>query len=192
MSNLGTFKDEILEELKNSKYNDLEDLVNRFQLTYDEVIDVLDLKYIVGPTTGYTLPLGIYEIIDVNFKLKSLHTKEVKVNITIDDVSLKSNLTKIKQSGLLKKCFFYLSLGFTQSRLGVLSDIPGFIQLIPGSYQSDKPINIRGIDKVQLKADCIQGSIVNGTREPVLYSFALYSPPGHKTYKEPRVNYLKR
>ena len=37
-------KNEIPEELKSIKNNDLEDLVNRMQLTYDEIIDVLDLK----------------------------------------------------------------------------------------------------------------------------------------------------
>ena len=46
LSSLGMFKDEIFEELKNVKYNDLEDLVYRFQITYDEIIDILDLKYI--------------------------------------------------------------------------------------------------------------------------------------------------
>ena len=40
------FKEKILEELKNAKYNDLEDMVYRFQLTYDEIIGVLDLKHI--------------------------------------------------------------------------------------------------------------------------------------------------
>ena len=45
LSSLGTFKNEILEELKKSKYNDLEDLIYRFQLTYDDIMDILDLKY---------------------------------------------------------------------------------------------------------------------------------------------------
>ena len=36
----------ILEELKKAKYNDIEDLVYRFQLTYNEIIDILNLKYI--------------------------------------------------------------------------------------------------------------------------------------------------
>ena len=71
-------------------------------------------------------------------------------------------------------------LGFTQSRSCELGDIQGFVELIPGSYKSDKPINITGIDKVHLKCDCINGSIVNGIKEPILYSFALSSPPGHK------------
>ena len=64
--------------------------------------------------------------------------------------------------------------------------------MIAGSYKGDKPINITGIDKVLLKCDCIDGSIVNGNREPILYSFALSSPPGHKLYKEPRVNLFKK
>ena len=42
-------KNEILEELENAKYNDLEDMVFRFQPTGDEFIDILDLKQI--PTT---------------------------------------------------------------------------------------------------------------------------------------------
>ena len=66
------------------------------------------------------------------------------------------------------------------------------MQLIPGSYKSDKPINITRFDKAHLKADCIQGNIVNGTREAILYSFALSSPPGHEIYKEPRVKLFKK
>ena len=63
--------------------------------------------------------------------------------------------------------------------------------MISGSYKSDRPINISGSDKIHLKCDCTQGSIVNGIREPILYSFALSSPPGHKIYKEPRVKLFK-
>ena len=64
--------------------------------------------------------------------------------------------------------------------------------MIAGSYKSDKPINFNGIDKIQLKCNCIQGAIVNGKREPILFSFALSSPPGHKIYKEHRVKLFKK
>ena len=37
-------KNEILEELRNVKYNDLEDLVYRMRLSYAEIINMLDLK----------------------------------------------------------------------------------------------------------------------------------------------------
>ena len=86
MSSLGTFKNEKIEELKNSKYNDLEDLVYRFQLPYNEISDKLDLKYIPTSTIGYTLAPGMYEVVDINLMLKSSLPKQVKVNITIDNV----------------------------------------------------------------------------------------------------------
>ena len=63
-------------------------MVYRYQLTYNAIIDVLDLKFISTTTTGYTLPPGMCEIIDNKFMLKSLLPKEVKVNITVDDVRL--------------------------------------------------------------------------------------------------------
>ena len=116
----------------------------------------------------------------------------MKINITIDDIRLKSNLKTNQTLLFTKKSFFYTILGFTQSRSYPLEDMEGFYQLIPGLYKSDKPINITGIDKIHLKCDCIQGSIINGVRESFLYSFALSSPPGHKIYKEPRIKLFKK
>ena len=162
------------------------------QLTRDEIIDVLDLEYIPTKKTGYSLNPGIYEVIDLNNALKYILPDNVKVNVTIADIRLKSNL-KINQTLIFtEKSFFYTILGFSQSRSYPLDDIEGFCQLIKGSYKSDKPINITGIDKIHLKCDCIQRSIVNGIREPILYSFALSSPPGHKIFKEPRVKLFKK
>ena len=34
------FEEEMLKELKNAKDNDIEDMVYRFHLTYDEIIDI--------------------------------------------------------------------------------------------------------------------------------------------------------
>ena len=89
-----------------------------------------------------------------------------------------------------KRPFFYLMLGFPQSHSGTLGDIEGFIQLIPGIYKSDKTVNIAGLDKIHLKCDCVQSSIVNGICQTILYSFKLSSPPGRKIYKEPRIKLL--
>ena len=89
------------------------------------------------------------------------------------------------------KSYFYNILGFTQSNQGSLNHIEAFYRILPGSCKSDKHNIITGIDKVHLKCDCINGSIVNGIREAILYSFALSSPPGHKIYKGPRVKLFK-
>ena len=105
---------------------------------------------------------------------------------------MKANLKTNQILNFTEKSFFCTILGFTKSHSYPLDDIDGFYQLISGSYESDRPINNTGIDKVHSKCDCIQGSIVNGKREPILYSFALSSPPGQKIHKEPRVKLFKK
>ena len=103
------------------------------QLTYDEIIDVLDLKYISTKRIGFSLNPGIYEIIDLNNTLEYILPDNVKVSVTIDDIRLKSNL-KINQTLIFtEKSFFYSFLGFTQSHQGPLNDIEGFYQILPGS-----------------------------------------------------------
>ena len=192
LSDLDNQKNEILEELRNVKYNDLRDLIYRMQLTYNEIIDILDLEYIPTKRIGYSLNPGIYEVVDLNNTLKYILPDNVKINVTIDDVRLKSNLKTNQTLIFTEKSFFHTILGFTQSHSYPLDDIDGFYQLIAGSYKSDRPINITGVDKIHSKADCVQGSIINGVREPILYSFALLLPPGHKIYKEPRVKLFKK
>ena len=192
LSDFDNQKYEIIEELKNAKYNDLEGLVYRMRLSYDEIMDILDLKYFSTKRRGYSLNPGIYEVVDLNNTLKYILPDNVKVNITIDDIRLKSNLKTNQTLIITKRSFFYTILGFTQSRSYPLNDIDSHYQLIAGSYTSNKPINITGIDKIHLKCDCIQGSIVNGIRETFLYSFALSSPPGHRIYKEPRIKLFKK
>ena len=118
-------------------------------------------------------------MVDLNNTLKIILPDNVKISVTIDERKQKSNL-KINQTLLFtNKSSFYTILGFTQSHSYRLDDIDGFYQMIAGSYKSDKPINITGIDKVHLKCNVVDGSIVNGVREPVLYSSALDQPPGH-------------
>ena len=193
LSEFFTFKEEILEELKKAKYKDLEDLVYRFQLTYDEIIDILDLKYIPRKRIGYSLKSNIYQISDINNTLKNILPDNVKIAVTIDEKKIyKSNFKTNQTLIFTNKSFFYTILGFTQSRSYPLDDIDGFYQLIEGSYESDKPINITGVDEVHLKCDCIDGGIMNGTREPILYCFALDQPPGHKYTKNQKSNFLQK
>ena len=142
--------------------------------------------------TGYSLNPGVYEVLDSKKTLKFILPDNVKVSVTIDDVRLKSILKTNQTVIYTEKSFFYTISGFTTSRFYPLDDINEFCQLIAGSNKGDKPINITGIDKVHLKCDCIQGSIVNGFREPILYSFALSYPPGHKIYKESRTKFSQR
>ena len=59
LTDFDTQENERLEELGKVKYNDLTDLVHRMRISYDEIIDILDLKYITTRRTGYSLNPGI-------------------------------------------------------------------------------------------------------------------------------------
>ena len=65
LSDFDNQKYEIIEELKKAKNNDLEDFVYRMKLTYDEIMDILDLKFIPTKIIGFSLDPGIYEIVDL-------------------------------------------------------------------------------------------------------------------------------
>ena len=141
---------------------------------------------------GYPIEPNIYNVVDLNKTLKNILTNNIKINVSIDKRKYKTD-SKINQTLIFtNKSFFYTILRFTQSHSHPLDDIEGFYQLIPGLYKSDNPINITGIDKVHLKCNVVDGSIVNGVREPILYSFGLDQPPGHKIYKEPKVKLFKK
>ena len=96
LSDFDNQKYEILEELKNIKDNGLTDLVYRMRLSYDEIMGILDLKYTPTKRTGYSFNPGIHEVVDLNNTLKHILPDNVKVNVTIDDIRLKSNLKIIK------------------------------------------------------------------------------------------------
>ena len=67
-------------------------MVNRMQLKYNEIMDVLDIKYFPSDRTGYTLPPGIYHVGEINKTLQYFLHDFVKVSITIEDIRLKFNL----------------------------------------------------------------------------------------------------
>ena len=54
-----------------------------------------------------------------------------------------------------------------------------------GTHTSEKQVIITTTDKVHLRCDCVDGSIGNGIREQILFSFNLSAPPGYKIIKEP-------
>ena len=162
------------------------------RLSYDEIMDILDLKYISTKRIGFSIEPNIYNVVDLNKTLKNILPNNIKIDITRDERKYKTDL-RINQTLIFtNKSFFYNILGFTQSHSYPLDDIEGFYQLIAGLYKSERSINITGIDKVHLKCNVVDGSIVNGVREPILYSFALDQPPGHKIYKEPKVKLFKK
>ena len=53
-------------------------------------------------------------------------------------------------------------------------------------------INLSTKDKIHLKCDCVDGSVVNGLRQPILFSFMLDKHPGYKVFCEPETIHYKK
>ena len=62
-------------------------------LSYHEIAEILDTKNNSPKTEGYLLVSRFHEIRVLNLMLKSFFPDDVKVNFTIDDIRLTSNLT---------------------------------------------------------------------------------------------------
>ena len=62
---------------------------------------------------------------------------------------------------------------------------------IPTVYISEKILNLSTTNKIHLKCDIIDGSVVNGLRQPILYSFVLYKLHGYKVFCEPETTHYK-
>ena len=127
------------------------------------------------------LPPGVYELVDINriMKQKLFDSDfEFEFNIEADTISMKSVLTTSNPSYFNSKLNEFL--GFTNTHY------------IQGTHISEKPVMITTTDKVHLKCDCVDGSIVNGIREQILFSFNLSAPPGYKIIKEPNIILYKK
>ena len=127
------------------------------------------------------LPPGVYELVDINkIMIQKLSDSdfEFEFNFEADTISMKSVLTTSNPIYFNSK--LNELLGFTNTHY------------IEGTHISEKPVMITTTDKVHLKCDCVDGSIVNGIREQILFSFNLSSPPGYKIIKEPSIILYKR
>ena len=59
-------------------------------------------------------------------------------------------------------------------------------------YLSQKIVNLSKTNKIHLKADVIDGSVVGGLRKPILYSFVLDKPSGYKVFCEPKTIHYRK
>ena len=63
--------------------------------------------------------------------------------------------------------------------------------LIPQVCTPGKILNLSTISKILLKTNVIEGSIVNGSRQPIFYSFVPDNPPGCKVFSAPETMHYK-
>ena len=172
----------------NNYYDDLNKIIDQINQNIKDKTNILDLHGIgsVSNCLGIEIPPGAYELIDINNAIQqeiitscgSLLDSDFKINIEADTISMKSVLTT--SYSIYFNSELNTFLGFTNKGYSA------------GTHISEKPVMITTTDKVHLKCDCVDGSIVNGIREQILFSFNLSSPPGYKIIKEPNIILYKK
>ena len=159
-------------KLTRKDFNQLKELIEVFNYP-DQQIHIPDFE-IEHDSFGIQLTPGAYELVDINASVKQIINEsdyDFKFDLIADTISMKSVLTTSNNIQFNSK----------------LNTVLGFTHTVypPGTHTSEKPVMITTTDKVHLKCDCVDGSIVNGIREQILFSFNLSAPPGYKIIKEP-------
>ena len=138
----------------------------------------------------YELDPGNYTIEDLKKAVYPLGDLEGTLQIEYDNLNKKVKLILTRFGGTFgtlrfsENSFFHTLLGFTpywdyKPTNAIHADAPGV-------YTSVKIIlNLNTINKIHLKCDCIDGSVQDGVRQPILSSFLLDKPSGYKVFCQP-------
>ena len=179
----------ILARYTDSVFQDFESFLRtQIDLVEDDIKLVLD-EYNSNFNT-YELTQGIYTFIDVSEALYNIIQSEYPgpanvIDIEYDDITMKTKL--VVRYGIIairfdEKSFFSSILGF----------IPGWDYKFYNKYTSQKIVNLGSTNKIFLKCDVIDGSVLDGVRQPILYSFVLDKLPGYKVFSEPETIHYKK
>ena len=173
---------EILARYTKSVFQDFESFLRtEVDLVEDDVKLVLDENN--SSFITYKLEPGIYTFKDISEALFNILQSEYPgpsnvIDIEHDDITMKTKM--VVKFGIIairfdEKSFFSTILGFS----------PGWDYKHYNKYTSQKIVNLGSTNKIHLKCDCIDGSLVNGIRQSILYSFVLDKLPGYKVFSEP-------
>ena len=137
----------------------------------------LVLKEFNSKFKTYELTPGIYSFKDISDALKHFGC-----HVEYDDISMRTDLLTNKILRFDKNSFFKSLLGFSS----------GWDYKNNNDYVSDEITDLSTIDKIHLKCDCIHGSIQDGERQPILFSFILDKPSGYKIFCSPETIHYKK
>ena len=178
-----------------SPSRDFESYVKNF-VDLDEKNIQLILKDYNSYFITYGIPQCIYLIKDIPEVDYTKGDQEVTKPIEYDDTSMRTNniLNRFELTfetpRFEEKSFFKTSLDFAaycdyKPTNGIHADSLGV-------YTNEKILISCTIDKIDLKCDVIDGSVVGGLRQPTLFNFVLDKLPGYEVFYEPEtVHYNK-
>ena len=183
-----------------SLFRDFESYL-RLVIGLDEEDNQLILEEYNSHFITYELTPGIYAIQNISDAIQTFSGYEETIQLEHDDISMRTTIVlKFKNEkakfalGTLRfdnRSFFLTLIGF--SPYWDYKPNNSNHVLIAGVYPSDKIIlNLNTINKIHLKCDAIDGSVVDGGRQPILLSFVLDRLSGYKVFCEPETIHYKK
>ena len=163
----------------------------------DEEDIQLILKQYNSNFVTYEITPAIYSNKDNSEAVYTMVDIERTLKIEKDDISMKTKLilsplgSPFETLSFVKTSFFPTLLKFEAYWACKLTN--AIHADSPGVYTSDKILNLGTIGKIHLKCDVIDGSIMSGSTQPILFSFVLDRPSGYKVFCEPEnIRYKKQ
>ena len=163
--------------------------VFRTQVDLDEddirlVLDEYNSKFIT-----YELQPGIYTFKDISEVLFNILQPEYPgfsnvIDIEFDDITMKTKL--VLRPGIITIRFDEKSFVSTNLVFNHGWDYKHY------EYISQKIVNLSTKNKIHLKCDVIDRSILSGLRQPILFGFILDKRSGYKVFCEPETIHYKR
>ena len=199
--NIEEYKEQVTKRMNDEQYmiilaNYTSSVFQDFEIFLRTQIDLIenDIKLVLDKYNSsfitYEVDSGIYTFKDISEALSKILQPEYDgylnaIDIEYDDIIMKNKLEV--RAGIIsirfdEKSFFSTILGFTSDW-----DYKHY-----NKYTSQKVVNLGSTNKIHLNCDCIDGSVVNGIRHPILFSFVLDKKLGYKVFSEPEtIHYQK-
>ena len=195
------YREQVIKKMKDEQYVNILAIYNSsvfqdFESFLRTQIDVIedDIKLVLDEYNSsfitYELEPGIYTFEDISEAHFNILQNEYPVpsnviDIEFDDITMKTKL--VVRSGIIavrfdEQSFFSTILGFT----------PGWEYKHYDKCISQKIVNLSNMNKIHLKCDAIDGSVVNGSRQTILFSFVLDKPAGYKVFCERETKHYKK
>ena len=179
-----------------SSFRDFESYL-RITIGLEEDNIQLILKQYNENFVSYELDPGNYTIEDIQKAVYPLGNHDGSLKIEYDDLNKNVKLILTRFGSTFEtlrfdeKSFFHTLLGFAP--YWDYKPTNAFFADAPGVYTSDKIIlNLNTINKIHLKCDIIDGSVQDGVRQPILFSFVLDKPSGYKIFCQPETIHYKK
>ena len=195
------YKEQVTERMKDEQYMNIlsiytssvfQDFESFLRTQIDLVED--DIKLVLNENNSsfvvYELEPGIHTFKDISAALfNNLQLEYPRpsnaIIIEFDDTTRKTKL--VVRKGIIaiefdEKSFFNTVLGYTPGW-----DYKHYIKYISQTFG-----NLTSTNEMHLKSDCIDGSVLNGIRQPIMFSFVLDKPSGYKVFFEPEMIHYKK